>query len=179
MLNETQRGVLRGMLAGILVTALGLAAAITYPPEIVLPGEGFAASLTDALKWSVLPVATLAIHIALLARHRYFTPEDFNGGGLSAGTPHARVLQAALQNTLEQTVLALSVYAIWAAAMPRRWQAAIALAAILFAIGRLLFLRGYGGGAPARAIGFALTFYPTLAMLIMLVIRLLMMAGRS
>jgi len=179
MLNETQRGVLRGMLAGILVTMLGLGAAIAYPPEIVLPGEGFAASLTDALKWSVLPVASLATHIALLARHRFFTPEDINGGGLSAGTPHARILQATLQNTLEQAVLAFSVYAIWAAAMPRAWQAAIAVASILFGIGRVLFLRGYASGAPARAIGFALTFYPTLAMLIMLVVRLLLTAGRS
>lgn len=179
MLNETQRGVLRGMLAGILVTVLGLGAAIAFPPEVVLPGEGFAASLLDALKWGVLPVASLAIHIALLARHRFFTPEDISGGGLSAGTAHARILQATLQNTLEQSVLALSVYAIWAAAMPRVWQAAIAGAAILFGLGRVLFLRGYAGGAPARALGFALTFYPTLAMLIMIVVRLLMTAGRS
>ena len=179
MLDETQRGVLRGMLGGVLVTVLGLGAAIALPPEFVLPEEGLAASLSDALKWSVLPVASLAIHIALLARHRFFTPEDINGGGLSAGTPHARVLQATLQNTLEQAVLALSGYAIWAAAMPRAWQAAVPVAAILFGLGRILFLRGYAGGAPARAVGFALTFYPTLAMLIMIVVRLLMTAGRS
>ncbi len=179
MLDETQRGVLRGMLAGILITGLGLGAAIAFPADVVLPGEGFAPGLINALKWSVLPVASLAIHIALLARHRFFTPEDINGGGLSAGTAHARILQAALQNTLEQSVLALSVYAIWAAAMPHAWQAAIAVAAILFGLGRALFLRGYAGGAPARAIGFALTFYPTLAMLIMIVARLLITAGRS
>jgi len=39
-------------------------------------------------------------------------------------------------------------------------------AAILFVFGRILFWRGYARGAPARALGFALTFYPTLAMLL-------------
>jgi len=31
----------------------------------------------------------------------------------------------------------------------------------MFVIGRILFAVGYAGGAPARAFGFALTFYPT------------------
>jgi uncharacterized membrane protein YecN with MAPEG domain len=36
----------------------------------------------------------------------------------------------------------------------------------MFFVGRLLFIRGYADGAPARALGFALTFYPTQLMLI-------------
>ncbi len=35
--------------------------------------------------------------------------------------------------------------------------------AILFCIGRALFWAGYGRGAGGRALGFALTFYPTIA----------------
>ena len=120
----------------------------------------------------VLIVLCLTANIGLLARHRFFTPEDIDGGGLTKGTAQAQVLQATLQNTLEQTVLALSVHAVWAAEMPASWQAVIPAAAILFFIGRVLFWRGYARGAPGRALGFALTFYPTVAMLLLIVGRL-------
>jgi len=33
----------------------------------------------------------------------------------------------------------------------------------------MLFFRGYAGGAPSRAAGFGLTFYPTVALLISVV----------
>jgi hypothetical protein len=39
-------------------------------------------------------------------------------------------------------------------------------AAILFLIGRILFFLGYAEGAASRAFGFALTFYPTLMLLV-------------
>ena len=41
-------------------------------------------------------------------------------------------------------------------------------AATLFVIGRVLFWRGYASGAPARALGFALTFYPQVVMLVVI-----------
>ena len=50
--------------------------------------------------------------------------------------------------------------------MPPAQLAVIPAAAVLFALGRLLFWRGYAGGAPSRALGFGLTFYPTALMLI-------------
>ena len=114
----------------------------------------------------------LVINIALVANHRFFTPEDIDGGGLSAGTARVRLLQSMLQNTLEQTVLATAVHLIWASVMPADWQAAIPAAALLFAVGRVLFWRGYARGAPSRALGFGLTFYPSVAMLALIVGRL-------
>lgn len=170
-LSETQAGVLRGMAVGLVTTLISLATAVVLAPEALLPGPGRAAALAHALGWDLLPVACLAINIALLARHRFFAPADIDGGGLTAGTPTARVLQATLQNTLEQTVLAVATHAVWAATMPRHWQAAVPAAALLFAAGRLLFWRGYAHGAPARALGFALTFYPSVVMLVALATR--------
>ena len=49
--------------------------------------------------------------------------------------------------------------------MPHGWLASIPAAAILFLIGRILFSRGYERGAAARAIGFGLTFYPSVLMI--------------
>ena len=166
MLSEKQRGVLGGMMLGLASSLLALALAILAAPGALLPdGSDAISAVAHALRWDVLLALWLAANIAMLARHRFFEPADIDGGGLSDGTATARILQSVLQNTLEQVVLALSVHLIWAATMPSRWQAAIPAAAMLFFVGRALFWRGYARGAPARALGFALTFYPAVAML--------------
>jgi hypothetical protein len=166
MLTDKQSGVLRGMLAGLAITIVALAFAIHGLLTPLMPRAD--SSLDFALKWDTLIVACLAINIGLLARHRFFTPDDIDGSGLTAGTTQAHVLQSILQNTLEQSVLALGVHLIFAAVMPRSFQAAVPVAAMLFVIGRVLFWRGYASGAPHRALGFALTFYPQVAMLLVI-----------
>ncbi|HEY6986651.1 MAG TPA: MAPEG family protein [Rhodanobacteraceae bacterium] len=168
MPTDKQRGVIGGMATGLGVTIAVLAGAIVAAPDALLPADDVLASLAHALAWGALPVACLAGNIGRLAAHRFFTPADIDGGATSDGTSGARLLQSTLQNTLEQTVLALATYAIWGATAPRTWQAAIAAAAVLFVIGRVLFWRGCARGAPARALGFALTFYPSIGMLLML-----------
>ena len=157
------------MILGLTSTLLALALAIVAAPSALLPDDNAVSAIVRALQWDILLVLWLAANIAMLARHRFFTPADIDGGGLSDGTPTAKVLQSVLQNTLEQMILALSAHLIWAATMPWRWQAAVPAAAMLFFLGRALFWRGYARGAPARALGFALTFYPTIVMLIVAV----------
>ena len=173
MLTAKQQGVLRGMIAGLVATLVALGLAIIAPPAALIPQQGYPATLVHALKWDVLLVVCLAVNIGLLARHRFFTPDDIDGGGLTRGTSQAQVLQSTLQNTLEQAVLGLAVHIIWAALMPQAWQAAVPVAAMLFFGGRVLFWRGYARGAPARALGFALTFYPSVAMLLIILGRLI------
>ena len=147
-LSPAQRGVLLGMGAGLLLSpgAPALAVVRSRAPR-------------DTLAWGTL--LPLLLSIGALAKHRFFTPEDIDGSGLVAGTQKAALLQATLQNTLEQTVLAAVVYAGFAAAAPPRFRGAIPAAVVLFLAGRLLFARGYASGASARAPGFALTVYPT------------------
>lgn len=174
MLTKKQQGVLRGMVAGLVATVLAFGLAILVPPAALTPQQGYPATSAHALKWDVLLIACLAVNIGLLARHRFFTPEDIDGGGLTKGTPQAQVLQSTLQNTLEQTVLGLAAHLIWAAAMPQSWQTVVPVAAILFLVGRILFWRGYARGAPARALGFALTFYPSVVMFLLIVGRLIL-----
>jgi len=169
--QDEQRGVLRGMAIGAAITAVSIAAAIARPPEALIPGRLFANSIERALAWDVFVVACLLANIAVLARHRFSTPEDIGGGAQSGGTARARALQGALQNTLEQVVLAVFAHLAWAALMPREWQAVVPVAVALFVVGRLLFWRGYARGAPARSLGFALTFYPSVAMMLVLLWR--------
>ncbi len=164
-LTPTQRGVVRGIGIAASLTVVVMFGAAAWHPDVLLPGDDTVARLSFALKWDLLPAACLLIAVGRLARYRFFTPDDIDGGGLSPGTQKAHVLQSILQNTLEQVVLASLAYFIWAVVMPHGWLASIPAAAILFLIGRILFSRGYERGAAARAIGFGLTFYPSVLMI--------------
>jgi MAPEG family len=110
------------------------------------------------------PACWLALAVALQARHRFFSDADIDGAGLTAASARAQLLQALIQNTAEQTLLASLAYAMWLlAAASNPWTPIHC--AMLFSLGRLLFFAGYAHGAAARSLGFALTFYPTVGLL--------------
>ena len=165
-LDDKQRGVLKGVVLGGAITVVAGPIAILANFFSPVSDASVAERIAYTLRVDTLIAICLAVSIGRLARHRFFTPDDIDGGGLTQGTSQAKVLQSSLQNTLEQTVLAVIVHLIWAVSVPLAWMPVIPAAAILFVIGRVLFARGYGGGAPARALGFALTFYPSMLMLI-------------
>ncbi len=160
-LSQAQGGVLRGMLGAVAVSLAVLALALWWAPAALQPPAALAERLAAALRWEAGVLLCLVLTIGSLARHRFFTPADIDGSGLTAGTDRARVLQAVLQNTLEQAVIAALAHLLWVAATPAAWFAAMPAAVLLFVVGRLCFVAGYARGAPARAFGFALTFYPT------------------
>jgi len=160
-LSTAQRGVLRGIVLALAITVAVLAAAVALPnfPRPATADVG--GRLAFVAAWDLLVVFWLLLAIGTLARHRFFHAEDIDGSGLTAGSAAARHHQAVLQNTLEQVVLAVAVHAACAILFPAGWLAALPAAAVLFALGRVLFWRGYRQGAAARALGFGLTFYPT------------------
>ena len=168
-LTVKQRGVLQGIIIGAAISIAVIAGAIIASPTLLSPQATAGERLAFALRADAFIALWLAISVGLLARHRFFSPEDIDGGGLSRGTDTASILQATLQNTLEQTVLAVLTHLAWASLMPVSWLAVIPAAVVLFLCGRVLFLRGYRAGAPSRALGFALTFYPSVLMLIAVV----------
>lgn len=168
-LTDKQRGVLRGMSIAMLLSLIAVLGA-PFVEGLPRAGDGRGERLTFALRCVLPLVVCLLVHIGALARHRFRTPEDIDGGGVTQGSERARALQAMLQNTLEQVVLAALIYLIWAAMVPVKWTASLPLAAGCFVVGRIAFARGYMRGAPARALGFALTFYPTVIMTAVVVV---------
>ena len=105
-LTKKQNGVLKGMILGMsmAISLVGLGSYFNpfgYQAAISLSNK------LDIVALSLLiPALFLAVAIGRLAKHRFFTPEDIDGGGLSVGSEQAKVLQSLLQNTVEQTLLA-------------------------------------------------------------------------
>lgn len=160
-MDTTQRSVAIGMAAAVATTIAGLTVGAVFIPIHLQPNAHFELRMNLAAAVMLAPAVSLLICIARLAKHRFFTPEDINGSGLTPGTERAKLLQALLQNTLEQAALAVPVYIAFAMAVPEAYLGAIVMAPAMFFVGRICFFVGYASGAPSRAFGFALTFYPT------------------
>jgi hypothetical protein len=158
-----QRGVVAGVIAAVLVTAFTLiACCLVWSPTEAQASSSYRMTLFAAA--ASAPCLTLMVSIARLANHRFFTAQDIGGSASPNQTEAARLLQALIQNTLEQSVLGLAAYALWCILAPASFLPAAPAAAALFFIGRILFFVRYEGGAAARSFGFAVTFYPTVAL---------------
>jgi hypothetical protein len=164
-MTDEQKGVAKGAATAMAITVIGLAGAIVLlgPKSAGISVTGRLALCASCL---LAPALTLAFSIARLAGYRFSSPQDIGGSGLTSGSRTAVLLQSLLQNTLEQTVLAGLTYVAWGVLAPASFLAALPAAATMFLIGRVLFFIGYAHGAQARSLGFALTFYPTLALLL-------------
>lgn len=151
-----QGRVLRAMILAAALTAVVLTGAALWPPE----PRPLEARLDLVLGADLVLVSWLALAIGNIARLRLLSPDAIDGGE-TPGSPVDRA-QAVLRNTLEQVVLAVPVHLALAVRRPDALPLILALVG-LFSLGRILFLRGHARGAEARALGFGLTFYPTVA----------------
>ena len=158
-LSPEQRRVALGMGLGVLATALGL---VIGPRFSALPPlSSLAERLGFTLRADLLVLVWLVLAVGNVARGRFFSAADIQGGGFAAPGPRIAIDAAILQNTLEQAVLAVGAHlALAAGTVPGDMTLIPALVA-LFCLGRLCFWLGYRHGAGGRAFGFATTFYPT------------------
>jgi len=175
-LNPKQQAVVRRAPVAVAIVAAAVLAS-RFIPIAALPVDQPAARMAWALPWAILPLLALMVAIMRVANHRFATPEDIDGSGLTVGTQQIQILRAILQNTLEQAVLAVGGYLISSVALPHGWLRVIPAAALLFVIGRILFALGYARGAGGRALGFGLTAYPTFVLLVIVAMILIMRAA--
>jgi hypothetical protein len=161
--------VFAGMAGAVIVLAV-LWARLPQLPLRLPDGDDTAARLAFVAHWLLLPGLCLLAGIVAVANRRFFLADAMDG----TRAPESRSLEINLrynQNTLEQTVLAAIAWTGLALAVPHERLSLIPALAILFVVGRALFWIGYLIAPWGRAIGFALTFYPTVAVFIWLAAR--------
>lgn len=161
MLNSEQRRVLRGMVLAMATTVavLMFGGMLAWPILPVLPGV--ADRLSFALRCDLLVVIWLVAAVAAVARGRFFSAADIDGAAFGPSGGRIALASAVLQNTLEQVVLAVTVHLGLASLLRGREMVLVPLLVGLLCAGRLAFWMDYRHGAGGRALGFGLTFYPS------------------
>ena len=102
MLSKKQQSISRNMLLAFVMTVARFAMVVVWKPTWLMPMDGPLAALESAPKWDILIVICLAGNIVFITRHRFFTSEDIDSGGLTDGAERVHLYQAMLQNTLDK-----------------------------------------------------------------------------
>ncbi len=159
-LTLAQRGVRRGAIAATITAAVAIGATLAATPVI---DAGIVERLGRVIRVDLALFACVIVAIASIASARFVSADDIDGSGGGTSSPLAARRRAVLANTLEQAVVAAPAQVALATLLPGQALALIPMLAALFVAGRLAFAAGYARGAPGRAFGFGLTFYPTVA----------------
>lgn len=169
-LTADQRGVVRnGGLAITFAIVFGAPAYFWLPAASVgaVDLDGAAERMAFAVKWDIPILLWLAGCVRQVSRGRFNSPADIGGSAFSDPSAVIAIPRAVLQNSLEQTVLALGAHLALAATLRGRELVLIPILVACYLAGRAWFAFGYGRGAPGRAGGMMLTAGPTIAALIL------------
>jgi uncharacterized membrane protein YecN with MAPEG domain len=151
--------------------AVGLSAACVAAAWLWLPPAWLGAEadmavadrLAYALRADLLVFLWLAGCIRTVASIRFRSDEDRPGSAYGSPSARLAVPTAVLQNSLEQTVLAIGAHLVLATVLTGAEMVLLPVLVVLYLLGRVLFAVGYAKGAGARAFGMALTGASTLA----------------
>ena len=158
--SPEQRGVVLASAAAIAVCA-----AVLVPSYAWLPGSVFGLHagmdagerIAFALKADIPVFLWLAGCVRAVSSGRFRSPADIRGSAYAPPSPAIAVQAAVLQNSLEQTVLAVGAHLVLAAVLRGDQLVLIPALVLLYLVGRVSFAAVYARGAAARAFGMALT----------------------
>lgn len=155
---------------GFIITVfLTLALLFVYwQPFSVAHGLSYADALALLAPWLMCLALPLVYAIARVAIYRFLTGvyrESAHKIPFDHEDLRLQALKNQLQNTFEQALLALIVYLSLLSLLPSQHIGALYLSCVCFLLGRALFFLGYMHRGLARALGFALTFYPQILLL--------------
>ncbi len=121
--------------------------------------------LAYAAKCEFFAALMLLFGVMAVAGQRFFSDRAIEGQ--TEGLPRAITINLRyIQNTLEQLVLLVITHMAFVATADRDEMKIIPILVSLFIVGRVCFWIGYHQNPLARAFGFAVTFYPTIFMMI-------------
>lgn len=172
---RANRAIQRASVIATISLGIGAVAGYLLLPAIFDFPTSLPARIAFAAHAGVFVLLWVLIAVAMVSGGRRTSPADIDGSAFGPPSERIAVRIAFLQNTLEQAVLAVGLYVALATLLSGAWLSLIVVAAAHFAVGRVLFLRGYPRGAEGRALGMTLTMMPTALGYILAVV---LIAGR-
>lgn len=158
---RAERAIRRAGLLGLLALGLAVPAAYYIVPAILELPESMPERLAFAARASSIVMLCVLVAVGMVSSARRSSPADIGGSAAGPPSPKLAIRVAFLQNTLEQAILAVVLYFGLASLLSGDWLSLIVVGVIFFVVGRVLFLRGYAGGAEGRALGMSVTMIPT------------------
>ena len=161
--SEERAAVARGMATGAILSifmfTIGM---LALPPGKQQDFPTRLEHLIYTLRWQSLTAITFLFGIVRIASMRFFTTamDPLSGKGEYLIAVDTRYLQ----NTLEQFLLSVTGHVILSTYLSAHMQSrAVPSLVVIFVTGRVLFYVGYSQSSVKRAAGFAMTFYPSVA----------------
>lgn len=161
--RKDQKIVLTNILcACILLFCFGVIAAYYPFPKPHLPT--LLDRLVFTLRWLIVSLSTVFAGIIWVANTRFRTSaiNPLN----QSGTKYVEIRSRYLQNTVEQFLLHSVSLFVLSTYLSEENMGLVPLLAVLFCIARLLFAVGYSIDPHKRVVGFVMTFYPTILVII-------------
>jgi uncharacterized membrane protein YecN with MAPEG domain len=158
--SADQRRIVRDSLLAIALCALVLVVGYAWVPASLFGVEGpvgTAERLAFALRADGWLLVWLAICVRAVSTGRFQSPSDIAGSASGPPSAALAVRAAVLQNSLEQTVLAVGAHLVLATMLRGPELRLIPLLVALYLIGRVSFAWGYSRRPVARAFGMAVT----------------------
>lgn len=161
-LHDKRMKIRNAALASAILCASVLGGAYYLLPFYIQFPDAITDRIVFALRVDLFILLWVLLGVGLVARARRHSAHDIDGA-LRPPSPRIAIELAFLQNTLEQAVLTIGVHVVLATLLEPHALALLVASVVLFAVGRITFLRGYRRGAEGRAFGMVTTVLPTLA----------------
>lgn len=164
-MTKDQQEVRMGMAAAAMVSLIWVWMGYKFfAPELPL-WNSIGDRLAFVIKCDLFAVFMLLFGIGSLAGQRFYNKTAIDGQ--RDGLPPALEINLRYcQNTLEQLVLLIMAHLAFATTASGGELKLIPVLVSLFIFGRITFWIGYHRGTVSRAFGFAVTFYPTIVMML-------------
>lgn len=160
-LRHEQRDVIVSGIAAVVFCASILSAGSSLMRRFFVFPDDAQGALALVLQADLFIALWVVIAIRMVSRVRFRSSADNAGSAFSAPSEQLRIPAAFLQNTLEQAFIAIVAHLALATLIAGPALSLAPPAILLFAIGRIMFLRGYAKGAGGRAFGMIVTMLPT------------------
>lgn len=152
--------------AATVVCAAVYGLAYLFMPRVLHFPDDLDSALTFWAGASLFIVVWIMVGIGLVSRGRRLSAQDIRGSAYGPPGPRIAVYAAFLQNTLEQATVTIILLLTVLLLLRGKAMPFAGASVVLFAVGRVAFLRGYPGGAGARAFGMAMTALPSVVAIV-------------